>query len=477
VPDPSPAARRIIAVLLTVLSLSALLRIYAGWEGFASIAIAALLLFCIVGRGHFRRREKFLFTVAGLMTAAEIALAPDAFATIFNALDRASFLAAFMLLLSVLRDAAATSPSVTASGRFLTRQPPKRRYGAIAMGAHVLTVLLNMGALNLLAPLIGAGVQDARDRGEPERIVAIKERRQLSACLRGFATAITWAPTTVTQALLATLIPGANPWVVIAAGLGFMALAMGLGLAEDILRWAPMRRELARSGALPARSADPAPWRALGGVAAACAALGGLAFAVVTLFGVETVPALMVSAPVLTAIWIGVQNMGLGPVAAGRVAAARLGAIFGRSVPASSPEAVTLAAAGYIGLMLAALAPTGWAGHIAAAIHPVALLALLPLVILVVVQAALTPIVMAVFLGSALSAAGPLPIDPALLILSIAGGWAVALTASPFAAGALVLSRATGIPGSTLTWRWNMGYSAMLYALLVGWLALLHAVL
>jgi hypothetical protein len=472
---PAHRRDRAIAVLLTALMAAALLRIYAGWEGFADIAIAALLGFCIVGRGFFRMREAFLISVALVMTVA--ALATGQGGAIFHALDRASFLAAFMLLLSVLRDAAATSPSVAASGRFLTRQPPQRRYGAIALGSHVLTVLLNMGALNMLAPLIGAGVQDARDRGESARIVAVKERRQYSACMRGFATAITWAPTTVTQALLATLIPGADPWLVIAAGLGFVTLSMALGMAEDIIRWAPMRRELVRSGALPPRDAVPAPWRALGGVAGACAALASLALAAASLFGVGTVPALMLSAPILTVAWISVQNRALGPRGAGRVAARRGGAILGRSVPASSPEAITLAVAGYIGIMLAALAPTGWAGHVAASLHPVALMALMPLVILIAVQAALTPIVMAVFLGSALSAAGPLGIDPALLILSIAGGWAIALTASPFAAGALVLGRATGIPGAQLTWGWNLGYSAMLYALLVGWLALLHAAL
>jgi hypothetical protein len=184
-----------------------------------------------------------------------------------------------------------------------------------------------------------------------------------------------------------------------------------------------------------------------------------------------------VSAPLLTAAWIAVQNLGCGPRAAAAETARRCGAILSHSVPASSPEAITLAVAGYIGIMLAALAPTGWAGHVAATLHPVVLMAVLPLVILIAVQVALTPIVMAVFLGSALSAAGPLPIDPALLILSIAGGWAIALTASPFAAGALVMSRASGIPAATLSWRWNMGYSAMLYALLIGWLALLHAVL
>ncbi|MCZ6455518.1 MAG: hypothetical protein O6909_14870, partial [Alphaproteobacteria bacterium] len=51
-----------------------------------------------------------------------------------RALNQASFLAAFMILLALLRDGAVTSDAVLGVGRYLTRQPPGRRYAAITVG-------------------------------------------------------------------------------------------------------------------------------------------------------------------------------------------------------------------------------------------------------------------------------------------------------------------------------------------------------
>jgi hypothetical protein len=157
----------------------------------------------------------------------------------------------------------------------------------------------------------------------------------------------------------------------------------------------------------------------------------------------------------------------------------RVGAILGRQVPASSPEAVTLAAAGYIGVVLAALVPPEWIARAASpdAIHPMALLALIPLLMILATQVALTPIVTAVFVGTALGKLETLPADPALLVIALSGGWAIAMTASPFAAGALVLNRMTGLSAVDLTWRWNGLYSALAYVLLVAWLWVLFHLL
>ena len=42
--------------------------------------------------------------------------------------------------------------------------------------------------------------------------------------------------------------------------------------------------------------------------------------------------------------------------------------------------------------------------------------------------------------------------------------WALNLTASPFGATALILSRITGIAGTTLSWRWNAGFTLAAWA-------------
>lgn len=465
-----------VATLLSSVAGGELLRLYLLPGTGAALAAGGLLGFCVLGQRHFKLRERLLLAASVALSGLAFAVHADPAATIHAALDRAGFLAAFMLLLGVLREAAATSPAVVASGRYLTQQPPKRRYGAIAGGSHLLTVLLNLGALSLLAPLITAGVRAGRDAGDPAWIAEIKQRRQICANLRGFSVAIVWAPTTVTQALLANLFPGADTLRVILSGLGFATGALLLGWIEDGLRWRRVRQRLAKDGARPRYPGTPPPWRALGGFAAVCASLAALAGTVTWTADVETVPALMLAAPVLTLGWIAWQHAPEGPRAAAGAAGRRGAEILGRAVPAASPEAITLACAGYIGVMLAALVPSEVVAAVAApeVLPPVLLLALLPLAVVLATHLALTPIVMAVFLGTALGGIAPLPVAPELLILALSGGWALAFTASPFASGALILNRMTGIAATDLTWRWNGLYSVLAYALLVAVLVLLN---
>ena len=64
------------------------------------------------------------------------------------------------------------------------------------IGGHLAGILMNFGAVSLLAPLIQRGVRaDPIETEEDERRAQIRERRQLSALVRGFSPVITWAPT------------------------------------------------------------------------------------------------------------------------------------------------------------------------------------------------------------------------------------------------------------------------------------------
>ncbi len=471
----SPAVRRLVAGLLSAVAVGAMVQHYAHVAAPGWLAIAAYLGFCVAGQGLFRLRERLLLSVAVALTLLEFLFGSDAPATVHRALEQASFLAAFMLLLGVLKEAAASSPAVIACGRYLTRQPPGRRYSAIAGGAHILTVLLNFGSLSLLSPLVQAGVRAGREAGDPDWIAAIKERRQMSALVRGFAVAIVWAPTTVTQAILISLFPATDTLLVLLAGLGLAALCLTLGWTEDRLRWLRVRRRLQREGKAPVYGRDPAPRTAFRDFALVSASLIGLAAAIRLLTGVETVPALMLASPILTLAWIYRQSRGHGwRVAAGATARRAVG-IVGRAVPASSPEALTLSTAGYIGIMLAALVPGDLVAAVASpeVLPPALLLILLPAVIILATQVALTAIVMVVFIGSALGGLDPLPLPPDLMVIAMAGGWAISLTASPFAAGALIISRMTGLSPFDMTWRWNGLYSLLAYLLLAAWLLVL----
>jgi hypothetical protein len=77
---------------------------------------------------------------------------------------------------------------------------------------------------------------------------------------------------------------------------------------------------------------------------------------------------------------------------------------------------------------------------------------------------AMPPMLTGTFIGSVYSALPDPTLDPTLLAAALALGWALNLTASPFGATALILGRITGIPGTTLSWRWNGRFTLAAFA-------------
>ena len=88
------------------------------------------------------------------------------------ALDQGAFFAAFILLMTLLREVAVTSPAVLDLGHFLTSQQPGRRFVATYVGGHLSGVLLNFGAISLLAPLVGEYLQQPLSLREWRRYVS-----------------------------------------------------------------------------------------------------------------------------------------------------------------------------------------------------------------------------------------------------------------------------------------------------------------
>jgi hypothetical protein len=425
----------------------------AEWAGMPARALALLLLLAVLPR--FGLREWFLLAVAAGLSAG-LAARPQGMADLREALGSGAYFAAFILSMMLLREAAATSRSVLDVGAWMTRQPPGRRFVATWIGGHLAGILMNFGAISLLAPLVQRGVRaETAETADVRRRAAIRERRQLCALIRGFAWVICWAPTTLTQAIILDVVPGLEPGRAIATGIALSLVMLALGWTEDRLRWGRPRT----SG-----RAGPPPVRAALDLAAVYALLILGALGVQALIEVPLPQALMTVAPVMLIGWVASQS--LAGVTGG--ARARLAEIVKVGIPRLAGDAYLLGVAGYIGIAAARLAPVpaiaDWTEH--AGIPGWVLIAGLPALIVLGGQVALSPMMMVVFLAAVVSALPSLPASPEVVAVALGSGWALSMTAAPNATGALLIAGATGVPSTVATWRWNGLYSLAALALL-----------
>lgn len=439
-------------VLLAVMSFE-LLDIFTGRVWARTGSHVAILLLVVVAARRLGLREAYLLVVSGALTWVLWHWHPRPAEIAGLALDQAAFLMAFILLISLVQEGARTSPAVAACGNYLARQPGSRRFLALFVGADLMSPVFNLGTVSLIAPLVRRAAEEAPD----DPLTPVRERRQLSAILRGFAWSVVWSPTAVAPLAVMQLIDGIDRGRWIALG-GVLAAAMlAVGWVEDRWRW---RHLTARALGLPPPAAPPFPGAAFLGFAGICVAFAGITGAVMAMTGQRVPPSLMAAAPILLIGWIAVQQ-NRGPVLAPMLR--QLGQVMHVSLPLSAPAAVTLACSGYVGRAAAEIVPAAVLADLAGLDAMPGWLFLLGVAVGVAAlsQLALSPIMMAVFFGSLLGALPSLPASPTLTALAISTGWALSMTCSPFASAVILLTRVTGHPGTRLTWRWNTAFTAL----------------
>ena len=465
---PGAALHWLLCAGLLLLCAGVLVHQIAGFRAAALTSSACLVLCIAIGQRQIGWRERGLLAAALSVTAVALATLPAPAALVEQSLQRAVFLAAFMILIALLRVGAGRSSAVLALGDYLTRQPPGRRYLAIHTGSHAMGVLLNFGTLSLFGPLIVRGVEATR-KDEPAA-AAVREQRQLSALMRGFSWVIAWSPTAVAQALIPVAVIGADPLALAGMGAAVAAAMLPLGWLNDRIVGRRARRRLAREGKLPTGLRREFPRAAAVRFSLVCLTLIGGCALVVLASGVTVIVALMPMAPLVTLAWLRVQaRAGKDPDEGGSFAA-RVRELATVSIPHSMPEALTLATGGYCGLMLAGLLEPARVGawlHLdrlpAEAIYLLAAAAV-PLLS----QLAAPPILVVTFFGSVLIGNPALGLDPTLLGFAFIMGWCLNLTGSPFGTTVLLVARATGVRGTTLSWRWNGPFTLAAAAVVAG---------
>ena len=456
--SPTIADRICSVIMLTLVALELVYQLFGpAWIEPAVRVTAIALVFAVIPR--FGLRE---WAMSGIACALAIALAlrPDGWQLLGQAVGKGAFFAAFILSMMLLRQAAMTSASVLAVGTWITLQPPGRRFYATWFGGHVAGILLNFGAVSLLAPLIQRGVRAGQGEGPEEaKRVAILERRQLSALIRGFSPVIAWAPTTLTQVIILASVPGLDPVNAIAMGLGLSGVMLVIARVEDRLRWGRPK---------PTGQAPVFPKRAGLDLLFVYSLLVGGALSVQAFVDGALPVALMTIAPVILVGWVIVQAR-LGTL--GKVTAfARLREIALVSVPINARDAFLLGTAGFIGITAAELAPVDdmatWIAQ--TGVPSWMIVASIPVIITLGGQVALSPMVMVVFLAAVVQALPALPAPPEIIALSLAAGWALSMTAAPNSTGAILVAGASAVSTFTITWRWNGVYSLMVLLTLVG---------
>ncbi|SPF80048.1 hypothetical protein PRI8871_01850 [Pseudoprimorskyibacter insulae] len=422
---------------------------YLAWSIMGVVALMAAR--------QYGAREVYLLVVCAALTGYGLWSGRATTAGILGGLEQGAFLMAFILLLGLLHEAAATSPSVREVGAYLTRQPQGRRYYALNAGTSILTVLFNIGVVSFLVPLIQKGIERATPN---DPLNPIRERRQVSALLRGFAWAVIWSPTAVAPLALMEMLPNVDRSLWIAYGGVLFVMIMVVGALEDKLRFRKVRA--ARKIVPP-----PLPVGALLRFLAACGWLMAMITVGVLLTGDTVVSGLIMACPAMLVGWIVVQN-GVSPE--GRATTRkRFGEILLDDLPSSAPLGVTLAASGFVGRVGAEILPSAELAAMLGMnnVPDFIILSALPIVLTLLSLLAFSPIMLAIFFGSFFSGLPELPTDPTLLALAISCGWSLSMTASPFATVVLLTQQVGDIPARRLTWGWNLGFSALTVATMV----------
>lgn len=452
---PDSVRRQVLAGALVVLSIATILSRALGGGLFGALAEISFIAVCIVALLRSGPREWVLLVAALLLTGLLVGTTSGR-ETLREALDLAAFFGAFIALLTVLKVAAQRSDAVLAVGRYITTQPPGRRFYATATGGHVLGVFLNFGAVSLLAPMIQRSALTAD--GAPD---AALEQRQISALLRGFAWILLWAPTTLTQAVLLTLFTEVNSGQALILGLASAALMVILGWAWDKLEWRGLRTAGTGIRIAP-------PWPAIAIVSAICLSLIGATMGLRSAAGYSTALALMIVAPSITLGWFLFQT-GPDPTARPMARLANFWHLLAAEAPALGRSAVALGLSGFIGRALAEVVPVEGLGTLieTAQLPGWVILAALPILISLGGQIAISPIMLVVFLGQVLGTISSLPVSDTLIVYALSAGWALSMLTSPNATATLLISATTGIAPTRLTWAWNFRFALVAYAVFV----------
>ncbi|MGK9063353.1 MULTISPECIES: hypothetical protein [Pseudomonas] len=454
----SALTRRNLATLcLLLVSACAIARELSPIPWFSPVAGIALLVFVLLQWSGISLTYRIFAIVAPGLAAGLWFSAKIDSAALAAGLDRAAFFTFFLTSLAVLRESAKTSSLVRSCGKVLVNQPPGRRYLLMAFGSHLFSVMLNIGALNVLGTMVRRAVRPSSDL-EALRIGTIRRKRMLTATIRGFCGVPLWAPTSVTMLLVLSGIPDLSWEQYAPLGLFWTLLFILWGAVLDRFAYQRPKVQSVNGGGL----VQLIPLVAL------VALIPGLAFVLSRITGLQLFSTLLMCAPAIGLIWIWVQYRGKPIGIKTGLMLRRMRRSFPETFTSQRNEVVLFTSSGFIGVILIPLIdPAAASAFLTQAnISNATLMVCISLIMLTFSFIGINAIITVTLMLGALQQLPELNIHPLIQASVIAITWAVFAGASPFTASLRFISSFSGISPLRFGLEWNGGFSASVLAIM-----------
>ena len=445
--------------LLAALSVLVVWRELAGSDVAGYISNLLLVGFLILGWPRFSPMARLLALVcvgATLLTLMQLA---SPWATLYEATNSFTFLAAFMTALALLRLPAYRSRLIRRCGQSLLKQPPAWRYPLLSLGSTLFGIVLNFGVLTLFITMIDKANTLASAQGRTW-LQEARRRRMLLATLRGFTLAPLVSPLGIGVAvMLGNLHP--LTW----AELFPYVLVTAIGLF--LLGWACDQLSVPQSASHGLSTAQPS-LMPLVILSLLLLALISLVFAISVWLSLRLPQAVLIAVPMGAWLWLMWQCRALGWV--GVIPAS---IILGRRLPdvfeGIGNEIVALGSGAYLGYLSVALLNPAQLKDIAEILMYIGnwLPVLAMMLIVLLAQLGVNPIISVTFLTSMVAQAGPAELSLPLLAAAMLAGWSLTMMSSPFTAAMMIMSRFTGMTARQICLSWNGAFLTISLAMAV----------
>lgn len=375
-------------------------------------------------------------------------------------IDRAAFFVCFVVVLSFLGDAAKTSKMVQTSGRIIVNQTPGRRYFTLALGGHLMGVLMSLGTVTLLSTMIHGSVTQGAQTAE-QRIRDIRLQRMTLAMLRGFSAVVFWAPTSVTIAIILSSSLQLRWIELLPLGLPALMCYLALGWLLDRLTY-----PRPKPGTI---TVSEEPWlRPFAGLLGVIFLVPMFAGLVSYLFDLPLIGGLFLCMPVIGLGWVVLQNKRAGPR---RAVALTLRRARRKTIPSLRDlrnEMTIFGASGFLAVILLPQIDVVWLGEIITRVGlgEGGVLVAGSWVIILLALIAVNPLVSATLVIETLVRLPTVNLDPTIIAFMISVTWGTIVGFSPFAASVRLTARGINRAAAEVGMKWNFLFSLSAVVLL-----------